>query len=75
MGHHINEAGQFQSDKYPDLAPDKIVLSFKDPIARSALRKYATMTLDFELGHDIIERLDAIEKEGLWTTNDSPKCG
>lgn len=27
MSHHINEEGQFQSDKYPWLTPDMIILS------------------------------------------------
>ena len=61
MGHHINADGQFQSDKYPDLPPDKIVLSFKDPAARDALRTYvATVKIfggDEELAEDITTRL------------------
>ena len=53
MGHHLKKNGDFQSDKYPDLAPNKIVLSFKDPAAREALWKFAELTEDVELGHDI----------------------
>ena len=43
-GHHIREIDgrkHFQSDLYPDLALDHIVLSFKDPAARQALWRYA----------------------------------
>ena len=29
MGHHIDPRGRFQSDPYPALAPDKIVVSVK----------------------------------------------
>ena len=65
MSHHINKEGQFQSDKYPELKPDKIVLSFKDPIARKVLLDYAGFSLDMELSRDIIKRIHAIEKERL----------
>ena len=37
MGNHINEKGEFQSDLHPELPPDKIILSFQDPRAWSAL--------------------------------------
>ena len=57
MGHHINKKGQFQSDKYPDLPPDKIILSFKDEAAKRALAVFASYTKDKELAHDILERL------------------
>ena len=57
MGHHINKEGQFQSDKYPELRPDKIVLSFKDEAAREALRVYVKHAQDKELSQDIATRL------------------
>ena len=63
MGHHINKDGQFQSDKYPDLPPDKIILSFKDAYARDALGMYARLIVyegDKELALDILERLSTI---------------
>ena len=62
MGHHINEEGRFQSDKYPDLDPDKIVLSFKDPNAHGALRNlaYHYDKTDPELADDIRLRLRTI---------------
>ena len=60
MGHHIKRNGQFQSDKYPYLPPDKIVLSFNDPAARYALRHFVLETDDTELADDITERLRAI---------------
>lgn len=63
MGHHIDSEGRFQSDKYPDLAPDKIVLSFKDEAARHCLRAYAEITDDKELGEDLAARLNSI---GPW---------
>lgn len=64
MGHHINKQGEFQSDKYPDLPPDKIVLSFKDPEARKALDVFAVETSDFELSKDIWVRLRTIRRDG-----------
>jgi len=63
MGHHINGKGQFQSDKYPYLAPDKIVLSFKDPHARKVLLRYAKLSKDLELSEDICTRITSIERE------------
>ena len=41
MGHHINTAGEFQSDRNRDLAPDHVVVSFKASRARVALRMLA----------------------------------
>lgn len=62
MGHHIDSKGRFQSDKYPDLPPDKIVLSFKDPRAYRALRRVAVdyLQTDPELSFDIWARMDTI---------------
>ena len=60
MGHHIVN-GRFQSDKYPDLPPDKIILSFKDPRAWTPLRTYATLTSDTELAEDILHRLKTVQ--------------
>jgi len=75
MGHHINDEGQFQSDKYPDLGPDKIVLSFKDPRARRALRQFADDCAEGEpdLAADVRERLATIANEGplrAWRLNE-----
>jgi len=53
MGHHINKEGKFQSDLHPELPPNKIILSFKDPVARKALHIYAEHTKDKELAEDI----------------------
>ena len=58
MGHHINKNGNFQSDKYPNLPENKIVLSFKEKEARIALRVYAEITTDRELGDDILSCLN-----------------
>lgn len=63
MGDHIDSEGRFQSDKFPDLAPDKIVLSFKDPAARPHILGYATDCEDRELAADIQERMFTISME------------
>ncbi len=60
MGHHIDKKGRFQSDLHPDLAPDKIILSFKDPAARVALSAFAIVTEDKELGDDVDQRLQEL---------------
>jgi len=58
MGHHINKSGQFQSDKHPDLPPNKIALDFRDIHARPCLKMYASLTLDKELKEDILTGLE-----------------
>lgn len=65
MGHHINSIGKFQSDKHPDLKPDRILLSFKDPQAWSALAALAESyhTVDPELSDDIRTRIRSIRIE------------
>jgi len=69
MGHHIDSEGRFQSDKHPDLPPDKIILSFKDPHARVALGAYAKSVRssnvqgDVELADDISFRIYKIKKQ------------
>lgn len=65
MSHHLDGLGRFQSDKFPDLAPDKIVVSFKDRRARRALFALARgyEHTDEALAKDIRERLATIVKE------------
>jgi hypothetical protein len=62
MGHHIDAEGRFQSDKYPELAPDKIIISFKDKRAHKALVLFAAdcMETDPELAADIMARVRAL---------------
>ena len=62
MGHHINDKGDFQSDKYPDLLPNKIVLSFKDKVAQRALYLYAANTEDLTLAEDIFKVLRKMKR-------------
>jgi len=64
MGHHINKEGQFQSDRFPGLSPDKIVVSFKSRYAHPALAALAESyeTLDPDLSEDIRERLQTIKR-------------
>ena len=66
MGHHINAEGQFQSDKYADLGPDKVVMSFKDPSARYALLHYCNHErmrddMDTEFVEDLETRLSTFD--------------
>ncbi len=63
MCHHLNAHGQFQIDQYLYLAPDEIVLSFKDSAAMEALYTFADMTDDDDLAVAIRKRLDAIAEE------------
>ncbi len=48
MGHHIDSEGRFQSDKYPDLLPDKVVISLADPLAWDGLLNIVTAYQDVD---------------------------
>lgn len=63
MGHHIDDEGRFQSDRYPELPPDKIVLSFKDPEALRALEVFAAISKDVDLAEDVATRIATIRRE------------
>ena len=73
---HLNSQGFFVSDKYIVLhhaymscrqdanhkcGTNKLVLSLKDPEAELAIRLYAKMTSDWELGKDILKALDNLK--------------
>jgi hypothetical protein len=55
MGSHINAAGRFQSDKYPQCPPGKVPLSTKDPMAQDLLYEYADRrrVVDEEFAEDV----------------------
>ncbi len=63
MGHHINNEGKFQSDKYPSLGVDKIIISFKDRRTHKGLREIAEAYADSdpELTEDILRRLSDLK--------------
>ena len=63
MGHHINGAGEFQSDKY-DLQPDRITINFRNPASHSALAALAEnyKWIDPGLSEDIRARLSTVVK-------------
>lgn len=65
MGHHFNDKGQFQSDRHPTLAPDKIVVSFHHVEAWPALAALAEgyQKVDPELAADIRWRLRTLQAE------------
>lgn len=56
---HIDVQGRFQSDKYPELPPDTIRLSFKDQRARRALAVLANdyESFDPQLSEDVRTRI------------------
>jgi hypothetical protein len=63
MGHHIDDDGCFQSDKHPELPPDRIRLSFENPLSHPALWVLAEsyQDEDRELATDIRSRLLALK--------------
>ncbi len=65
MGHHINKNGFWQSDKYPELKENQIILNFKDVHAQVALEQYAMLTSDRELSEDIRQVIENVNKAGL----------
>ena len=66
MARHIDDQGQFRSDRHPDLGPDKIALSFKDIRARRALTALAEdyTSHDPDFASDIFRRLLTISGAG-----------
>jgi len=61
MGAHINDQGEFQSDKYPTCPAGKVPLSVKDPSAQSLLWEYAQRrrAVDSEFSDDLETALRA----------------
>lgn len=55
MGSHINQDGEFQSDKYPTCPAGKVPLSVKDRSAQDLLWTYAQRrrTVDAEFADDL----------------------
>lgn len=55
MGAHIDQNGEFQSDKYPTCPPGKVPLSTKDPTAQDLLWEYAQRrrAVDAEFAADL----------------------
>src|SRR5271170_2010311 len=62
MGAHINDKGQWQSDKYPTCPPDKVPLSVSDKSAQDLLWEYAQRRrkVDSEFSDDLESRLKAL---------------
>jgi len=62
VGHHIDSEGRFQSDKYPDLPPDKVVISLKDPRSWPGMRMIAAAYSDedYEFAGDLFIRIDSL---------------
>ena len=62
MSHHIDEQGRFQSDKHPDLPPDRIRLSFERKLSHPALAALAEAYEDVDprLAADIRARLRTV---------------
>ena len=58
-GHHIDSEGRFQSDKYPKLPPDKVVISLKDPRSWPGLRMIGAAygDEDVEFAGDLLARV------------------
>ena len=54
MGHHLDETGEFKSDKYDWCPVGYFALSFDDPLALQAIRRYAAITEDKELSKDLL---------------------
>ncbi len=58
MGHHLTPEKKFKSDKYLWCPEGYFALSFKDPVAWSAIREYALSTEDVELRDDLLVALN-----------------
>ena len=58
MGHHLTPENEFMSDKYKWCPTGYFALSFKDPLAWSAIEEYARTTDDVELREDLLKALE-----------------
>lgn len=65
MGHHIDDQGRFQSDKYPELPPDKVVISLTDKRAWYSLLLLADAYRDDdpEFAEDLKARVQQLSRE------------
>lgn len=65
MGHHFNDKGEFQSDKHPELPPDRIRLNLRNPRSKRALLVLAEdyEDTDPELAEDLRTRLETLHPE------------
>lgn len=85
MGHHFDAEGRFQSDKHPDLPPDRIRLNLANPRSEKALRQLARdyADKDPELARDLDARLTVLHgppplaaiNEALGLLNSMVLCG
>lgn len=62
MGHHLNAVGEFQSDKHPDLPPDRVRVNLTNPRSTRAMRVLADSYADkdAEFSEDLHTRLDVL---------------
>lgn len=64
MGHHINDKGEFQSDKFPQLPPDYVAINMKHehnwPVLAALAVTYRDKKPDF--AEDILTRLDSLHR-------------
>lgn len=62
MGHHFDAEGRFQSDKYPDLPPDRVAINITDPRTHQglALIAHALHDDDPEFAEDLLQRLNTL---------------
>jgi len=72
ISEHINEQGQFQSDKYPWCKPGFVPLKLTDPMAQSLLWTYAEIRepVDEDFSKDLYFCLLAAGYEPLGRSND-----
>lgn len=66
MGHHIDAQGNFQSDKYPWLEPNKILLSPCDPAVRRAMKALRLAASPNFPGKLLLSLETEADRELLW---------
>ena len=60
MNQHLNEDGQFQSDKYEWCPPDFFAIKLTDPIGQLCVLAYAELTEESGLAYALRERIRRI---------------
>ena len=67
MGHHLDANGDFQSDKHPELKPNRVLVNLENPLSARGMLRLAQdyHDTDEEFAEDVLEVLGRLHPH-LW---------